>query len=131
MFFKETGFKPDSRIIKKMSETQIKKEKCLFLSMCSIADEEMILERRPLTIEDFGRISYLLQTLGLENYCVDFQMCHADLLEQLANQIQNETELEQVDIANELSKREQWFDDFIQHLVSDRMKKYISEFVYF
>ena len=80
-----------------------------------------------LTIEDFDRIGYLLESLGFDNFGWNFSFEHGELLKELGNKI--ETEIETPDKLNLNATFEeacQWEWDFLRRASIRRNEKYIK-----
>lgn len=61
-------FEVTPEFIKKRRDKYATREKLLFLAMCSRRDRMLIEGEENLTIEDFDRIGYLLESLGFDNF---------------------------------------------------------------
>lgn len=118
----EEKFTPDPQMLKMRATLQKKKEALLFLSLCPQSDISKVIKNGNLTVEDFERISYLLDQLGLQNYRFSFENRHPDLLHELGSQIENKVNSGNVDIADELRQRELWNQEFLRQLPTERMQ---------
>lgn len=118
----EEKFTPDPKMLKSRSALQKRKEALLFLSLCPQSDISKVVKSGNLTLEDFERISYLLDQLGLQNYRFSFENKHADLLKELGNQIEDKVQTGMVNLAEELQQRELWSQEFLSQLPTERMQ---------
>lgn len=124
---KDVSFQPDRKTVQKYYRRKLEKEKNLFLALCSPKDAEIIQEKRSPSLEEFERISCLLDMLGLSDYAVFFQMKHKNLLDKLAGQIQTEIETDSVDIERDCARYEAWLEAFLSQLPTDRTRHYVRQ----
>lgn len=121
-------FKVNSKKLGEMQAEKIRKERLIFLSLCGEDDGKKITGAMDLQIRDFERIGCLLDMLGLNHFLLEFEMSHSDLLEQLANEIENDVEMGDVrKLKAERNIRQQWLEEFCRQLPSQEMKIYIKE----
>lgn len=121
-------FKGNSEKLKEMQVEKVRKEKLIFLSLCSERDGKRITGAIDLHIRDFERIVCLLDMLGLNHFLLEFEMSHPDLLEQLANKIENDVKLgDEKKLNMERNIRQQWLEEFCNQLPSQVMRVYIKE----
>lgn len=121
-------FSINMELFKKMRKEQIRKEKLLFLALCSESDRQRINGEQELQVNDFDRICYLLDSLGLENFLLHFENTYGDLLEQLGNQILTSLDdLDEKGIEQECYTRVQWLQDFCMHLPTPELAEHFKE----
>lgn len=121
-------FEIKEKVIEDMKREQVRKERLLFLALCSETDRLLISGQQELSLDDFNRISYLLESLGLLNYCVAFEMEHSDLLRMAGRNIiekQGTLDKRQVDI--EICTYIQWMKDFCNQLPTPEITVYLKE----
>ena len=120
-------FEMTPELIKKRRDKYAEREKLLFLAMCSKRDRKLIEGEENLTIEDFDRIGYLLESLGFDNFGWNFSFAHKELLKELGDKIESEVETPgKLDLNETFETARQWERDFCEGLSSDEMKKYIK-----
>lgn len=124
---KIVSFQPDRITIQKYYRRNLEKEKNLFLALCSPKDAEIILGKRFPSLEEFERISYLLDMMGLSDYGIFFQMKYDSLLDKVAKQIETEIETDSVDIEREWTKYEAWLEAFLSQLPTDKIRHYVRQ----
>lgn len=106
---------------------QVKKEKFLFLALCSEKDRQYISGNANLTICDFERITYLLYALGLKNYLLSFEFEHEDLMAELAQQILDNMESpKKIETGKMILEIDDWLRDFCDGLPSSVMRYYFE-----
>lgn len=116
--------------VKRYYAEKLRCERLIFLALCSETDRLLLEENAPVSLLDFERITYLLETLGLSNLCNYLQMNHQDLFEQLANGIEKELSDTYFNLQIEISRAEQWQTDFCEKLPTEDMKHYMSQLFY-
>lgn len=113
--------------MKQLDTEQLKKEKLLFLALCSEKDRQYINENTDLPIADFERITYLLNALGLKNYLLSFEFEHEDSMTELAQQILDEVESpEKIEAKEMIVEIENWLKEFCDGLPSPVMRYYFE-----
>ncbi len=117
----------DSVVAKRYKEKQIQKEKYIFFALCSDEDRVLITEEGEIDIEDFERISYLMQALGFENLRNHFVMCHTDLLTKLGEKIEKENSMSDIEVEKEVRKTILWDKRFIDQITSEKTRNYIKK----
>lgn len=120
-------FKPDPKIVKRYLQTQVMKERCLYLALCPANDIPKLLGNEPVSSEDFSRISYLMERMGLQNLCCHFQMQHKKLLCAEADKILRDLEDDSADTEKEIQQLDIWEKEFLKQLPTERMKKILGE----
>lgn len=119
----DDNFTTDPEKFQKIKKFQIEKEELLFLALCSESDSKLILNEEPMTVRDFERITYLLQQLGLHNYCIDFGIQHSDLMEELGDQIEYDILHDTADADAEMFLRQHWDDAFLEQLPDGKVRR--------
>lgn len=120
-------FEMTPEFIKKRRDKYAEREKLLFLAMCSRRDRRLIEGEENLTIEDFDRIGYLLESLGFDNFGWNFSFEHGELLKELGDKIESEIETPgKLNLNKTFEEARQWERDFCEGLPSDEMRKYIK-----
>lgn len=117
----------DSAVAKRYKEKLIQKEKYIFFALCSDADRVLITGESELDLENFERISYLMQTLGFENLRNHFIMCHSGLLTELGEKIKKENSMSVEEIEKEMRKAILWDRKFIDQITSEKTRNYIKK----
>lgn len=113
--------------IKKKCEEQDLKEKLLFLALCPESDRKMIADESLMSAKDLYRISYLLQSLGLENYASSFLLQSITLLEELGKKLEmNADNITLEEIEKDTKVHIQWLKDFVNQLPSASLKPYVK-----
>lgn len=110
------SFIPDAKSILRIENEKIRKEKLLFLSLCSQLDRDMLQCKREMSLQDFNRIMYLIYNLGFESYYTELSGIYYDLF-----------------IKDYPCKDEdmyKWLEDFCNQLPTDTMKTFIRELLY-
>lgn len=125
MLIKKNQFAPNPKIIKKMRNIAITKQKLLFFTLCSDADRSMITGEKEMDAANFERISCLIRCLGLYDFEIAFEIEHKELLKQVADKIEYNVEHNTVPIEYEQLEYDTWLNDFIHQLPTDKMQKYI------
>ena len=121
----------DAATVKRFHDSRIRSEQLLFLAICSERDRALLTEEtQEMSLPDFDRITYLLETLGMTFYSTALQMQHPDLLKQLADTIEKEVADPNFDSDKEMNKIDQWRQDFYNQLPTETMKTYIGELIY-
>lgn len=123
----DDNFTTDPEEFQKIKELQIEKEKILFLALCSESDSKLILNEEKMTVRDFERITYLLQQLGLHNYCAAFGIRHSDLLKELGKQIEYDVLNDTADADTEMFLRKHWDDAFLSQLPKGKIRTYLKK----
>ena len=124
-------FEVTPELFKSRRDKHAEKEKLLFLSMCSERDRKLINSEDELTVEDFDRIGYLLETLGFDNFGWNFSFSHQELLNKLGSQIESEVGgLVKLNLKETFETTNQWARDFCEGIPSDEMKPYIKKIFY-
>lgn len=123
-------FKPNPQIVKRYLQTQVMKERCLYLALCPINDIPILLENESPSAEDFSRITYLMERMGLQNLCCDFQMQHKALLCAEADKILRDLENDFVDTEKEIKQLDIWDKYFLEQLPTQRMKRILKELLF-
>ena len=112
-------------------EKRVKQQRLLFLSICSLRDQEKLIGKEVMSIHDYERISYLLDALGLEEYKIAFDMEHKDLMDELAGSINQEADRQEIMdeyvLQDKLDVVECWKENFINALPDKTMRGYIKE----
>ena len=80
-----------------------------------------------MSVEDFDRIHYLIATLGLDSYSIYFAMTHEDLLNAVADNIEEEMKNGTAHVKRNILTQEGWIQDFLSQLPSEKCRKYIRE----
>lgn len=111
--------------MKQLDDEQVKKEKLLFLALCSERDRKYINLEADLPPAEFERIVYLLYTLGFQNFLLEFEVEHKDLLSQIGQQIIERLEM-QSDIDEEMAKADSWQREFCNGLCDPIMRYYVE-----
>lgn len=114
--------------MKQLDDEQVKKEKLLFLALCSERDREYINLEADLTAGDFERIVYLLCALGFQNFLLEFEREHKDLLSQIGQQITRRLEMRS-DTDREMEKADSWLREFCNGF-SDPIMRYYMEILF-
>lgn len=121
-------FEIKEKVIEDMKREQVRKERLIFLALCPETDRLLIRGQRELTLDDFNRISYLLESLGLTNYCVTFEMEHSDLLRMAGRDIIEEQRfLDKRQIDVEFCTYIQWIKDFCNQLPTPEITAHLKE----
>lgn len=104
-----------------------KNEQKKFFRLCSRADHDKLIGKEPMTIDDFGRILYLLKVLGLEEYELYVAMRFE---EQLAAYAKIQDWLDEEDYSlddgkysTEGEQAEQWIREFCMQIPNERTRK--------
>lgn len=124
---KIVSFQPDRKALQNYYRRNLEKEKNLFLALCCPKDAEIVLGKRTPSLEEFERISYLLDMLGLSEYGIFFQMKYGNLLDEIAKQVQTEIKTDSVNIDRECAKYEAWLETFLSKLPTSRVCHYIRQ----
>ena len=119
--------KIQDKIIRHYYAKKIIKEKYLYLALCSDEDRQRIEGNIEMDIRNFERMSYILETLGLDNFNAYFENKYNDFLTQLAKQIEYAMENETLeDEEKEAECYQQWLCDFSNQLPSPILKDYVN-----
>lgn len=116
----------DPVIRKRFQETQICKERFLFMALCSDDDRELLFSDKEMDVKDFDRLQCLMTNLGLENLHSYFLMEHPELMSLLGNQLEDEDTIDE-DIDIKMREMAQWQQAFLAQLPSDKMRYFISK----
>lgn len=127
VIFRKKRFQPNQKTLERYRHGHVEKEKRLFLSLCSEPDAKMIQGESPMSVEDFDRIHYLIATLGLDSYSIYFAMTHEDLLNAVADNIEEEMKNGTAHVKRNILTQEGWIQDFLSQLPSEKCRKYIRE----
>ena len=120
-------FNPE--IPKKILMQQIKKERLLFLALCSDYDKEILLSEKPLSFSDFERITYLAEVLGLNNYLNHLYNIYPDLLTKLGDSIESVVNSPDFDPKEDAQKYYIWEKEFTDQLPTEKMRKTIKQLI--
>lgn len=120
-------FKPDPQIVKRYLQTQVAKERYLYLALCPASDIPKLLGNESMSSEDFSRISYRMEHLGLQNLCFHFQMKHKTFLCEEADKILRDLENDFVDTEKEMRQLDIWDKEFLEQLPTERQKKFLGK----
>lgn len=111
-----------------------KKEQKKFFCLCSKSDHNKLIGKEPMTVEDFGRITYLLKVLGLEEYELYVAMKFENQLTVYAN-IQEwlddgDYSIDDETYNVEVEQMEQWLREFCMQIPHERTRrKYIEQYL--
>lgn len=105
----------------------IEKEQRLFLCFCSNMDADMLLGKTPMSPENFQRLYYLIDALGLEHYSLALALEKGDLMEKLSDEMEKELESDTLDIKKAVLLQETWIRDFLAQLPNDNCRQYLRE----
>lgn len=115
---------------------EIINEEKRFLRLCGPSYRDLIRKKKPMTMNDFNRISYLVATLGLTEYFIYFVMhMFPDLFTQSCKEA--EQRYFQYSLLNsykdnlyaELDTHQRWLQEFCeQMLLLSQRKKYREQF---
>jgi len=123
----EHKIKRDFGIPKKPYEERTEKEKLLFLALCNEKDRELINGKEKLNLRDFERMTYLLATLGFNDYLLDFQLEHEDLMVKLVEKIEDDlNRREEADSFVILDIVNRWSRNFCDQMPDCTMKYYME-----
>ena len=108
-----------------MKENEI--EKLAFLYVCGERDREILLGGRNMEFQDFCRLHYLVEILGLEQL-------NLELWKQFARNFKEQIEKNEQDrkngilmIEEEMEQREFWIRDFLKGIPDKESKKFCEE----
>lgn len=108
---------------------QLKKEKIMFLSLCSAHDRDLLTGRIKMTLQDFERLTYLTMALDYVEYSLDLHKLYMDYTNMLSEQLERESQIlgDYPDYYLDLDtteKYQKWIDDFCNHIPTDKQKYY-------
>lgn len=127
MIFRKNPLTPDTQTQWKHLQTQTEKEKRLFLSLCSSSDADLLLGKKPMSVNDFERLYYLIDSLGLEHYSLELALEKGDLMEKLADSMDKKLESRSFCLEKDIKIQETWIHEFLDQLPDEKLKKYIGE----
>ena len=116
----------DPAIRKRFKETQVCKERFLFLALCSDYDRELLAGNKEMNIEDFDRLQCLMTNLGLENLHGEFLMEYPELMSVLGAQLEDDETIDE-DMDKKMKEMAQWYREFLVQLPSEKMRYFISK----
>jgi hypothetical protein len=101
-------------------------EKTFYLSICSADDAQKILGMNKMTCEDFERINYIVNSLGLDYFEIElselFYLQSAELVERTMDRLDDKMLLEDV-----VMRYEAWLEEFVQQIQNPNLQLYFKE----
>lgn len=110
----------------KQQQSQSQKERLMFLTLCSEQDKAYLSGEQAMSVEDFKRISYVLETIGFTSYLLDFYAKNRDMMKrysiQILDDLRNDSQEKQ---QQEQSTMKAWLTDFCDQLPSKEIQAYV------
>lgn len=124
-------FKITPELLQRRHKRHVEKERLLFLALCSEKDRQLINGKIELNVNEYERICYLLETLGFNDFLLQFELAHEDLLMELGTQIEKDVNMsDELDISEIIDTTNQWLRNFCEELPSPVIKQYIKTLFY-
>ena len=118
--------KMDNQNETKQQRSQSQNERLMFLTLCSEQDKAYLNGEQAMSVEDFKRISYVLETIGFTSYLLDFYAENRDMMKrysiQILDDLRNDSQEKQ---QQEQSTMKAWLTDFCDQLPSKEIQAYV------
>jgi hypothetical protein len=115
----------DEEMLTKWEEKQAEKQFYLFLALCPESDRKLLLSEEKMTVKDFERIQYLIDSLGLETLHCHFLKEHPEMTEALGEKNSSEKELFATDVKGKFNEIMQWQNDFIAQVPESSVRTFL------
>jgi hypothetical protein len=125
MHRKGFSMKFNEAMLTEWADKQAKKQFYLFLAVCPESDRKLLLSEEKMTVKDFERIQYLIDSLGLETLHSHFLKEHPEMTEALGSKNSSEKELFATDVKGKFNEIMQWQDDFIAQVPESSVQAFL------
>ena len=112
-----------------MMDKEVKKELQMFAELCSKKDYDIITGKE-ISFDDFNRVSYILNKLGLVNLSINFHLKHYDnyesIIEGLDDVAQRYGECEYMKTYY-ADMCEEWINEFVSNIKDEKTKERVLD----